>query len=65
MFILTTTYSAYRHHLYDIDTIEDVFFSLTGDAMEAERIAAIASHMRLGDVYHNRNVYLVCKPEEN
>ena len=63
MFILTTTNSSYRHHLYDIATLEDVVIGLTGDEAEAKRIANIAGNMRFGDVFHNINIHLKCKKE--
>ena len=64
MFILTTIHSKHRNHLYDIDTLEDVVLGLTGDEDEAERIAAVAGNMRLGDVFSNSELYLKCVNEE-
>ena len=63
MFVLSNKGSNYRHHLYDINTLEDVVIGLTGDETEANRIANIAGNMRYGDVFHNDNVYLKCREE--
>lgn len=64
MFILTTTYSPYRNHLYDIATLEVVVLGLTDDEVEAKRISAIAGNMKIGDVFHGRDIYLKCKEDE-
>ena len=64
MFILSTKNSNYRHHLYDIATLEDVVIGLTGDETEAKRIATIAGNMQFGDVFHNDYIYLKCKEED-
>ena len=64
MFILTTTYSSFRNHLYDLDTLEDVLIGLTGDESEAQRIAAIAGNIKIGDVFSNKDIYLKRKNEE-
>jgi hypothetical protein len=65
MFVLTVSNSAYRNHLYDIVTLEDVVIGLTGDEHEARRIANIAGNMKIGDVFYNTDIYLKCKKESN
>ena len=64
MFSLSTAGSIYRHHLYDIATLEDVIIGLTGDESEAQRIANIAGNMKFGDVFSNKDIYLKCKMED-
>ena len=63
MFTLSTSGSIYRHHLYDLDTLEDVLIGLIDDEPEAKRIAGIAGNMKIGDVFSNKDVYLKCRDE--
>lgn len=64
MFTLTSTYSPFVNYLYDIDTLEDVILGLTGDELEAKRVAVIAGNMKIGDVFHGHDIYLKCKEDE-
>lgn len=64
MFVLTTTYSKFTNHLYDIATLEDVLIGLTDDEDEAKRITTIAENMKIGDTFSGRDIYLKCKTEE-
>lgn len=64
MFILTTSYSNFRHHVYDINTLEDIMLGLTNDEYEAKRIANIAGNMKIGDRFVNVDIYLKCTLEE-
>ena len=64
MFVLSNKGSNYRHHLYDIDTLEDLLMAVTGDKTETKRLTNIAKNMRFGDVFHNDYIYLKCKEED-
>ena len=64
MFILTTSYSKFRNHVYDINTLEDIMLGLM-DEDDAKRIAAIAGNMKIGDSFANDNIYLKCMLEED
>lgn len=65
MFVLTMRDCNFRHHLCDISTLRDVVLGLTDDEATAERITNIAGNMLIGDVFHNHDIYLKCKEEEN
>jgi hypothetical protein len=64
MFTINTTRDRFTHHVYDIDTLQDILLGLIDDESEANRITAIAGNMRFGDVFSNHEVYLKCKDEE-
>lgn len=64
MFILGTANSTYRHHLYDIPTLQYVILGLTNNEFTAARVAIVAGSMQVGDVFHNPEMYLKCVNEE-
>ena len=63
MFILTICGGNCRHHLYDIDTLEDLLYAVMGDESEANRIATIAANMKAKETFHNKYIYLKCMEE--
>ena len=64
MFVLTTTYSKFTNHVYNVDVLKDFLIGLTDDEDEAKRIATIAGNMKIGDTFSGRDIYLKCKTEE-
>lgn len=65
MFVFDTKHHHHTHYVYDVATLHDILVGLFDDEDEAKRITAIAGHMRLGDTYSNKEIYLKCKSEED
>ena len=65
MFILTTTYSNARFVPKDTASLKTRLLSVIRNDAEASRIAAIASSMKDGDVFHNCDIYLKCKEKSD
>ena len=58
MYILTLAKQPKRYRADNPMDLEDIILKATGDMNDAYRIAMIANHMRIGEVYSNPEMLL-------
>ena len=64
MFVFTTKYDRFTHHVNDVKTLQDILLGYTDDEQESERITIIAGHMRFGDVFCANGVAIFCQEDK-
>lgn len=63
-YVLRTKYDPYTHHVYDIDTLEEIIYGLTDDETMTKRIIDIAERMEAGDGFATDGIVLTCGEED-
>lgn len=63
-FTVYTKYDPFIHHVYDLETLEDILYGLTDSEDEAKRIVSIAEHMKRCDCFATSGVMVARNMED-
>lgn len=64
-FTIYTKYDPFVHHVYDLDSLEDIIYGLTDNEEEAKRIVSIAKRMVPYDCFGTYGVMIACDKEQS
>jgi hypothetical protein len=64
MFVLSTKYDRFIHHVTDVKDLQDILLGLTDDKNESKRIAIIAGNMTFGDGFATSGIMLTCQEDK-
>ena len=64
MFVMSTKYDRFIHHVTDIKSLQDILLGYTNDEDESKRVAVIAGNMKIGDGFATSGITITCQEDK-